>query len=652
MPGSDRQINLDLLARDKSGPAVKSFSDNLDDAADSADDAAKATDGLGKASDKTGSRVKLLDREIGLLEHELRGLHEAFADTSDAAERMDISKVVRKMQADLKRATQSRDALKGLLPDPEPEGRSFAGKLANGITDGISGISGKLGAAVGPTIGASVGAAAAPILLGTIATVLAAGAGAGVIGAGVMAAVKGDPQIQAAGKLAGANFTGGLKGIAVKELKGPILDALADLSEAGERVNKKLGGAFDKLAPRIRPFTKDIIAAGEAVSGALIDEASDAGPALDGLGDSVRIVGDGVADFVRIVADGGPEAASNLRLIAGVTADLLRQTGFMIRAFNELGNNPWITGPLLPLLRKHYDDAAKGQKDLAGGAPAAIDGIGLIGGAAEEAAPKIQSAADAIKEFTNNNQDLFDSTTSVAAALDKTAESIKKNGRTLDENTEKGRNNREALSNLATQLNRNYEASLKVNGEGPKTDAVARSNTRHFVDMASKMTGSRRQAIELANKLLAIPNVQRTVTINGLSAAQTVARRIKETLRAIKDEHVNVIYDSGQSSSALRAAYNKNAREYGGPVKAGHAYVVGEKRPEVFVPDRDGRIVPSVEQYARAGYGGGSSWMRGATQAAPRAQAFRLAVSPSADSKVAELINYLIRNGDIALVPG
>ena len=35
-------------------------------------------------------------------------------------------------------------------------------------------------------------------------------------------------------------------------------------------------------------------------------------------------------------------------------------------------------------------------------------------------------------------------------------------------------------------------------------------------------------------------------------------------------------------------------RERGGPVSAGKAYVVGEKRPEVFVPDRSGYILPSV----------------------------------------------------------
>jgi hypothetical protein len=39
-------------------------------------------------------------------------------------------------------------------------------------------------------------------------------------------------------------------------------------------------------------------------------------------------------------------------------------------------------------------------------------------------------------------------------------------------------------------------------------------------------------------------------------------------------------------------------RETGGPVAAGTPYLVGEKQPEVFVPNQSGTIVPSVQQYS------------------------------------------------------
>lgn len=35
-------------------------------------------------------------------------------------------------------------------------------------------------------------------------------------------------------------------------------------------------------------------------------------------------------------------------------------------------------------------------------------------------------------------------------------------------------------------------------------------------------------------------------------------------------------------------------RANGGPVRAGHAYIVGENQPELFVPNRSGTILPSI----------------------------------------------------------
>lgn len=47
-------------------------------------------------------------------------------------------------------------------------------------------------------------------------------------------------------------------------------------------------------------------------------------------------------------------------------------------------------------------------------------------------------------------------------------------------------------------------------------------------------------------------------------------------------------------------------REKGGEVKKGQAYVVGEKRPELFIPDRNGRIEPNLNSLG--GGGGGDSY--------------------------------------------
>jgi hypothetical protein len=49
----------------------------------------------------------------------------------------------------------------------------------------------------------------------------------------------------------------------------------------------------------------------------------------------------------------------------------------------------------------------------------------------------------------------------------------------------------------------------------------------------------------------------------------------------------------GSPSSGQGSTYS-NRREFGGPVSKGRAYIVGEKRPELFVPNTNGIIVPQV----------------------------------------------------------
>jgi hypothetical protein len=50
----------------------------------------------------------------------------------------------------------------------------------------------------------------------------------------------------------------------------------------------------------------------------------------------------------------------------------------------------------------------------------------------------------------------------------------------------------------------------------------------------------------------------------------------------------------GGSPSAGSGSTYTNRREFGGPVSKGRAYIVGEKRPELFVPNTNGVIVPQV----------------------------------------------------------
>lgn len=651
MASNKRELMLDLLARDKTKQATDSAAKNLGNVGDAADDAAKSTDKLSKSATTNADRISKLDREIGLAKNELKSLARAFTDTDDAAERADLSKGVRKLEAELSKLGKNKKILEGILPDPEPEGRSFGGKLVKAIGDGGSAVADLAGNKVGLTIGAAAGVAAAPVLLSAIGSAVSAGAGGGVLGAGIMLAVKGDKGIQAAGAEMGKDFIGGLQESAGRNFSGPIRKSIGILEDAGERVATKWDQAFSDLSDSVVPLTEDLVQASERINDSLTDAASESGPALAGLGDSIVLLSDGVGDLIDTLSDGGPEAAANLKLIAGASADLFRYTGVGLDQLSKLANNPWITGPLIPLLRKHYDEAAGAAKELPSATDGAAAGIEKVGVAAAKTEDPLEAFVKNMNDSVEAGQSLYDSETDVAEAIDRAREAAKENGKTTDENTKKGRDNRDALSNLATQLRENYTKYVALNGASGQANVVAAENRKKFIEVATAMTGSATKAQKLADEILGIPKTAGTkVTINDTAARKDIADYIKmlKKIPARKRtiiETARVTTNFTGSDSALDSALRKQ-KEHGGPVRKGEAYVVGEKRPEVFVPDRDGQIIPSIQDYARGG-SMGAGWSGGRSGGTATAvQTLRVDVT-GAEGKFKAWIRELYRTGQL-----
>jgi hypothetical protein len=114
---------------------------------------------------------------------------------------------------------------------------------------------------------------------------------------------------------------------------------------------------------------------------------------------------------------------------------------------------------------------------------------------------------------------------------------------------------------------------------------------------------------------------------DAAEAAKRHFREIKETAESIDgiDPQVTIRVAHLDALAALRAFDEQLARiprnvtttlgtrgrlepkAHGGPVQAGRPYIVGEKRPELFVPGTSGRILPHVPRHA-GGTAGGVTW--------------------------------------------
>lgn len=155
-------------------------------------------------------------------------------------------------------------------------------------------------------------------------------------------------------------------------------------------------------------------------------------------------------------------------------------------------------------IRTGSDSAATGLRNAGTRAGEAADTV------ANKTFPAFDKAGDALHRV--GNEEIWKARQRDAAAaariafrgigiaVDGATTSIKKNGATLDTNTQKGRNNRAALQNLAT-ANTAYIAKLRQTDANTKTVDRATERARQtFIKTAIKMGATKNEAQKLADK--------------------------------------------------------------------------------------------------------------------------------------------------------
>lgn len=569
-----RKVEADVEINDKSSKGLAGFLAGLRKAEDGAkqaqrgvDDVTKSTSKFGKAVDDNAKAFKKLSSELEISKKELGGLAQAFANAGTAAERTDISKAMRKQQSEISKLTKNSNILKDLLPDDheiKKETQSFGQKLSKNF-EGI-------GELAGPALGIGL-AAAAPAIGAAISGAVVGGVGAlGVIGGLALAAR--DPRVEAEAKGFAQRFGSRLTD-SVKPFVPVAIDAIHQVEEAADRVN--LEGLFSDAAKAAGPLISGTVRGVEELADGIADLIHKAGPEIAAVGDGIEGIGSAIGDGLSELADNGKQSTDALTNffevveygIRGVFAlvDALSKVYGLFRsiagpgvadaahALNDVGQK---TGTLEKAVHQ-ADGTVTGFTDSMNPATTAVDQFGQ----------KILTSGDAIATFTDNvdalasaGHSLFDSTTQVGEAIDNVTAAAKKNGKTLDENTEKGRNNRGALSSLASALVSNYDAYVQVNGEGVKSNAIAAENRDKFIKLATAFTGSSTKAAALATQMGLIPPKKNTdFTANTHDAAA----RIKALQEQVNDLHGKSIAIAVSTNVAsVKAKVDNTLRRLGG----------------------------------------------------------------------------------------
>jgi len=503
-----------------SSKATGDLVDDLEKAAKAGDETAMATEVFGKTAKSAAQHVEKLDREINSVEKELRQLAVAYAEAGTAAERADLDGAIARSNRELTKLKKNKMVLKDLLPDKAEVGKAlddlvpddkFKKKFTSGIFEGFSD---GLASLKGPAI-----AALAPMLAGVAsAAIIGGAAGAGILG-GLLLVAK-DPRVQAAGKSLGENLLGELKKDANVFVE-PVLKQIGKVEVAFHGMNDDIKHIFADSAKDLDPLVNGMIDGTHGILKGVEDLVHKGKPVVDQLGQSMAELGDATGHALSMIAGGSKPAARALGDLSENVGYLITGSGGLVRALTEVyGVLSWPWDKANDALFKYYTgvDKAAAKTHVA----SVISGVFAdvqktvavttlsAGEAAGKAGMQMQTYADSMDEASAKGRGLYDAQTDLAQAEADTTKAVKENGRTLDINSQKGRDNRKVLSDLAGKLQANYDAYVKVNGEGGAAQKVAQNNRDAFVRLASQFGITTKKAQDLATEMGLLPANKKT----------------------------------------------------------------------------------------------------------------------------------------------
>lgn len=262
--------------------------------------------------------------------------------------------------------------------------------------------------------------------------------------------------------------------IAVKFGVNGIVDALSRLKE--NRATDQLAEQFDGLANTTTGVTTRI-----KLQFASLDQSL------------AKMGADAPASF-RLIADAASAAGLPVKQLTDLFPEYKRQ---VTAAAEANGIQITSTEQMAGLMRDGVPPAAKTASGALKGTKGVVQDVA---GAADDAQKELDDMIESMFAAAHAAIELQGTEDGLEQAIDDATKAVKDNGRTFDKNTEKGRNNRAALRNLA-------EASIAYRGklieQGKKQDVVTAATERgrkKFIEIATKMLGSREEAVKLAKK--------------------------------------------------------------------------------------------------------------------------------------------------------
>ncbi|WP_049562246.1 hypothetical protein [Nonomuraea sp. SBT364] len=452
-------------------------------------------------------------------------------------------------------------------------GQDLGGGISDGIKDGterggrfVSGFAastlktfGRLGPAAGALLTAGlVGAAASA---GTVAGGITLAAGAALTGIGVASAVQSQAVRRDWAQTA-------------REVRSELAEVAQPMEDSASRAATVTRNTFGRLKPFLARFFEDsqpsvdrfVRSIGDGVASlgpalgplergysAVLDRISARSPeifgalerSLSNLGATAEEHADDIAGALEFVARTAEATTVAIDYLADSWSDL---TGD-IEAANDAGESAgvsfgrWMHSVAESMgINTEQMKKQKAQWDALDAAAANPDGVqkaaeatGVLGGKAADTTVGLRDLATAMDELNGAALDAADAQIGVEEAIDRAAESVRKNGRTLNVNTEAGRANRSALLDLARAAQKHISS---MQAEGASTEEIAGKYQRYRDQLVSTLQAAgrtRAEARALADQWLATPE---QVTTHVEADLTDLKSRLKEAKNRLNDPNL------------------------------------------------------------------------------------------------------------------
>ncbi len=358
-----------------------------------------------------------------------------------------------------------------------------------------------------------------------------------------------------------------------------VIEGIGDAAaEAAPRVDA-LATAVGDIPSMEGPFANDL-----AGLQAMADAYLDAGIAAKILGGSLIVNGQVIASLEGPYAMTAREAAQLEEIMSGE----------LPTAMEKVEARAKLNAAAVNLAEDAAKDAADAARDHADAmleeADAALEVSGAFRTAAEIGMDLQEAQADVMRTAGDADATLIDLARAVQRAADKETDLAEAyaetSGQTLT-HTQRLDTNNGSLLRQAAQL------------QGPQRRAIL-----DYIGQINGIPPERISEIEAelnngsvanAESILKNTSRARTSTITADANTANANALLNEAARR-RTAYIDVVTRGAGATSQYRANVFgvQQARARGGPVEAGETYVVGEKRPELFVPDQDGTILPNL----------------------------------------------------------